>query len=57
MKFDHTNTTTESYDPDSKVVRSNQTVDRGSSDNSANGGAAISFANALPGAAQTVPGR
>jgi flagellar M-ring protein FliF len=51
MKFDHTNTTTEHYDPDTKVVRSSQTVERGSSDNTANSGAAVSVANALPGAA------
>jgi flagellar M-ring protein FliF len=52
MKFDHTNTTTEHYDPDSKVVRSNQTVERGASDNSG-GAQAVSVANALPGGAQT----
>ena len=52
MKFDHTNTTTEHYDPDSKVVRSNQTVERGTSDAGGNGAQAVSVANALPGAAQ-----
>jgi len=51
MKFDHTNTTTEQYDPDSKVLRSNQTVERNASD--ANGGSqAVSVANQLPGGAQ-----
>jgi flagellar M-ring protein FliF len=53
MKFDHTSTTEERYDPDSKVVRSNQTVERNASDNAANGSAAVSVSSALPGAAQS----
>jgi flagellar M-ring protein FliF len=52
MKFDHTSTTEERYDPDSKVVRSNQTVERGASDNNSNGAQAVSVASALPGGAQ-----
>jgi len=51
MKFDNITTTSEQYDPESRVVRSNQTVERNASD--ASGGAqAMSVANALPGAAQ-----
>ncbi len=51
MKFDNITTTSEQYDPESRVVRSNQTVERNASD--ATGGAqAMSVANALPGAAQ-----
>ena len=46
------NTTEEKYNPDSKVVRSTQTVEQSSSDTSS-GGAAVSVANALPGASTT----
>jgi flagellar M-ring protein FliF len=54
MTFEHTNVTKEQYDPDSKVVRSSQTVERGTNDNNGGGGAAaVSVANALPGGAQT----
>jgi len=56
MKFDHINTTTEHYDPDSKVLRSNQTVERNASDSNGSGGAAVSVANNLPGGAQTGAG-
>jgi flagellar M-ring protein FliF len=51
MKFDHTSTTSESFDPESRVVRSNQTVERTASDTSG-GGSAVSVANALPGGGQ-----
>lgn len=55
MKFDNITTTSEQFDPDSRVVRSSQTVERNSSD--ANGGAqAMSVANALPGQAQAGTG-
>jgi flagellar M-ring protein FliF len=48
LDFNHTSTTEEKYDPDSKVVRSTQTVEQNASD--AGGGAgAVSVANALPG--------
>jgi flagellar M-ring protein FliF len=53
MAFDHTNITKEEYNPDSKVVRSSQTVERNASDASGNGTQAVSVANALPGAAQS----
>jgi len=46
------NTTEEKYNPDSKVVRSTQTVEQSSSDTTS-GGAAVSVANALPGASTT----
>ena len=52
MNYDHSTTTSESYDPDSKVVRSTQTVEQNSNDTSGGGGAAVSVANALPNAAQ-----
>jgi flagellar M-ring protein FliF len=48
MNYNHTQTTSESYDPDSKVVRSTQTVEQNSS-NTSGGGNAVSVANALPG--------
>jgi flagellar M-ring protein FliF len=52
MKFDNISTTSETFDPESRVVRSSQTVERNASDTSG-GAAAVSVANALPGAAQT----
>src|SRR6185369_8263900 len=45
----HTQTTSETYDPDSKVVRSTQTVEQNSANTSGGGGAAVSVASALPG--------
>ena len=48
INYNHTQTTSESYDPESKVVRSTQTVEQNAT-NSAGGGAAVSVANALPG--------
>lgn len=56
MNFNHTSTTSESYDPDSKVVRSTQTVEQNSSDNSGSSQNAVSVANALPNAASATPG-
>jgi flagellar M-ring protein FliF len=50
INYNHTQTTSESYDPDGKVVRSTQTVERNASDTSS-GGNAVSVANALPGGA------
>ena len=57
MNYNHVSTTSESYDPDSKVIRSTQTVEQNSADNNGSGGgAAVSVANALPGAAQAGSG-
>ncbi|MBN9544433.1 MAG: flagellar M-ring protein FliF [Alphaproteobacteria bacterium] len=56
MNYNHTSTTSESYDPDSKVVRSTQTVEQNSSDNSGTSQNAVSVANALPNAASATPG-
>ena len=53
MNYDHSTTTSESFDPDSKVVRSTQTVQQNSADNSGGNGAAVSVANALPNAGQS----
>ncbi len=52
MKFDHTSTTSEAFDPESRVVRSSQTVERNATDTSG-GATAVSVANALPGGGQT----
>jgi flagellar M-ring protein FliF len=56
MNYNHTSTTSESYDPDSKVVRSTQTVEQNASDNSGTAQNAVSVANALPNAASATPG-
>ena len=53
MNYDHSTTTQESYDPDSKVVRSTQTVQQNSADASGANGAAVSVASALPNGGQT----
>jgi flagellar M-ring protein FliF len=56
MNYNHTNTTEEKYDPDSKVVRSTQTVEQNASDATGGGSAAVSVANALPGQASNSGG-
>ncbi len=56
LNYNHTATTEEKYDPDSKVIRSTQTVEQNASDATGGAGAAVSVANALPGAASTTPG-
>ena len=50
MKYDHVNETQESFDPDSKVIRSTQTVEQNASDQNGtnNNGNAVSVQNALP---------
>jgi len=52
MDFNRTTETSETYDPDSRVVRSSQTVQQDSSQTGArtNTAAAVSVGNALPGA-------
>jgi flagellar M-ring protein FliF len=52
MTFAHTNVTKEEYNPDSKVVRSSQTVERNASDAGGSGSQAVSVANNLPGGGQ-----
>jgi len=53
MNYDHTQTTSETFDPDSKVVRSTQTVEQNASDTNASNGGAVSVANSLPNAQQS----
>jgi flagellar M-ring protein FliF len=53
MNYDHTQTTSETFDPDSKVVRSTQTVEQNASDTDASNSGAMSVANALPSAQQS----
>jgi flagellar M-ring protein FliF len=48
MNFNHTIMTEEKFDPDSKVVRSTQTVESNSSDTNGSSGNAVSVASALP---------
>ncbi len=50
MNYRNTSETSETFDPDSKVVRSTQTVAQSATDNSGSGGTAVSVAAALPGA-------
>ncbi len=55
MNYNHINETQETFDPDSKVVRSTQTVEQDASDNNSTSANAVSVANALPNAQQTSP--
>ena len=57
INYNHTQTTNETFDPDSKVVRSTQTVEQNASNTSGSSNNAVSVANALPGGqAQSTPG-
>jgi flagellar M-ring protein FliF len=49
MDYNHTSETSEKYDPDSKVVRSTQTVEQNATDTTGSGSGAVSVGNALPG--------
>ena len=51
IAYTHTSETSENYDPDSKVVRSTQTVNSANTDTNGAGGAAVSVGTALPGSA------
>jgi len=51
INYNHTQTTEEKFDHDSKVVRSTQTVEQNASNTSGSNNNAVSVANALPGAA------
>jgi flagellar M-ring protein FliF len=48
MNYNHESTTSETYDPDSKVVRSTQTVEQNANNSTGNSNNAVSVANALP---------
>jgi flagellar M-ring protein FliF len=48
MNYNHTSETSETFDPDSKVVRSTQTVEQTASDTNASSTNSMSVANALP---------
>ena len=56
INYNHTQTTEEKFDPDSKVVRSTQTVEQNASNTSGSTNNAVSVANALPGAANPAAG-
>ena len=49
MDYNHTSQTSEKYDPDSKVVRSTQTVEQNATDTTGAGSGAVSVSSALPG--------
>jgi flagellar M-ring protein FliF len=49
INYNHTQTTSETFDPDSKVVRSTQTVEQNSSNTNNSNTGAVSVASALPG--------
>ena len=49
INYNHTQTTSETYDPDSKVVRSTQTVEQNASNTTGSANNAVSVANGLPG--------
>ena len=51
MDYKHENTVAEHYNPDSKVVRSSQTVETSNTDSNGSGAAAVSVGSALPGGA------
>lgn len=55
MDYKHENIVSEHYDPDSKVVRSSQTVETSNSDSNGSGAAAVSVGSALPGGASPPP--
>ncbi len=51
MNYKHQNTVAEHFDPDSKVLRSSQTVESNNTDSNGSGAAAVSVGSALPGGA------
>ena len=53
MNYDHTQTTSETFDPDSKVIRSTSTTEQNATDTNAANSGAVSVANALPNAQQS----
>jgi flagellar M-ring protein FliF len=54
MDFNRVTETSESFDPDSRVIRSSQTVEQNSSEQGARTASAVSVGTQLPGAAQPV---
>lgn len=53
MSYNHVNETQETFDPDSKVVRSTQTTEHTASDTSGGTNGAVSVSNALPNSQQS----
>jgi flagellar M-ring protein FliF len=56
MNFNHESTTSETYDPDSKVVRSTQTVEQNATDTNGSSTGAVSVSSSLPNAQQSGSG-
>src|SRR6185295_20191974 len=55
VSYTHTSETSETFDPDSKVVRSTQTVESNNTDSNGGAAAAVSVGSALPGGAAPAP--
>ena len=56
MNYNHSSETSEIYDPDSKVVRSTQTVEQNATDTNGTSTGAVSVSSALPNAQQSGTG-
>ncbi len=56
VKYNHSQETSETFDPDSKVVRSTQTTEQNASDQGSGGSNSVSVANALPDAKNSSTG-
>jgi flagellar M-ring protein FliF len=56
MNYNHTSETAETYDPDSKVIRSTQTVEQNATDAGNGTSGAVSVGSALPGGQQASQG-
>ncbi len=56
MNYNHVSETSESYDPDSKVIRSTQTVEQNANDTNVAGNNAASVSSALPNSQPNVSG-
>ncbi|HEY1630299.1 MAG TPA: flagellar basal-body MS-ring/collar protein FliF [Rhizomicrobium sp.] len=52
VKYNHSQETQETFDPDSKVIRSTQTTEQNATDQNGSGSNSVSVANALPTASQ-----
>jgi flagellar M-ring protein FliF len=55
LNYNHMAETSETFDPDSKVVRSTQTVEQNANDNANNSSNAVSVSSALPNSQQQSP--
>ncbi|MGH6871822.1 MAG: flagellar basal-body MS-ring/collar protein FliF [Rhizomicrobium sp.] len=56
VKYNHSQETSETFDPDSKVVRSTQTTEQNATDQNGGNSSSVSVSNALPNATQSSGG-